>query len=456
MMRRRLLALIVLAAASAGDAAAQVLQPPPRSTRGLFGAPRHADPNRADHELSLTFSLLGGYEDNLSPDGNVVTDPLAPRQSGTTGLFSGNAQYAYGTPTRFVSVNGRGYMNSFRNLELRPMFGGEVSVTGSTQLGDKAGVTANVGGRYQPTFTLGAVGLGAPQVQSGAVAPTDPTSGISEMRSAGANATSTFTYNWSLRNRTNAGYGFSRQRVTSTTQVNSRTHVASFGHNWDASRAIGLLATYQYSGHTSEQPQAVARPVDSQQGQVGLEIRKAISPTRRIVFTGGAGAMRVETVSSFGDRPFEYVAPSGFGGARLDLGRTWAVSVDVRRDVTVLEGLTQQSFLTDIGSLWLGGNVGRSWTAAVSGAFSRGRPHEGEIGSYESLNGTAQLQYVLARCCTVVSSYSYYAHRLRDLSAIPAGFPNRFDRNVVNVGFTLWLPLYGAFPAGRPVTTGRN
>ncbi|MGH9348920.1 MAG: hypothetical protein ACRD26_16810 [Vicinamibacterales bacterium] len=458
-MRRHVAVSVVLVVVLAGatTAAAQVLQLPPRSTRGLFGAPRHADPNRAAHELALTFNLLGGYEDNLTPGGEgVTTDPLAPRQSGSTGLFAGDVQYSYGTQTRFIGVNGRGYMNSFRNLDLRPMYGGEVNVNGATQLGDKAGITASAGGRYQPTFTLGAVGLGSPEVQSGAVAPTDPTIGVSEMRSVGGDTSSTLTYNWSLRHRTNAGYGYSRQRVTSLTEVNSTSHVASLGHGWDVRRALGLLFSYQYSSHSSEIGAGVTRPVDSQQGQLGVEYRKSVSPTRRIVFTGGAGAMHVKTLASSDNRPFEYVAPSGFGGARIDLGRTWAVSVDLRRDVTVLEGLTQQSFLTDVAALWIGGNIGQSWIVAVNGSFSEGRPHEGEIGSYESMNGTAQVQYALTRCCTVLGSYSYYAHRLRDLSSIPAGFPNRFDRSAVSVGFTIWLPLYGAFPAGRPAPAGRN
>jgi hypothetical protein len=56
----------------------------------------------------------------------------------------------------------------------------------------------------------------------------------------------------------------------------------------------------------------------------------------------------------------------------------------------------------------------------------------------------------------VFGSYSYYNHRLRDLTNIPVGFPNRFNRNAVNVGVTIWLPLYGSFPAGRPATTGQN
>jgi hypothetical protein len=463
-MRVHFIASIVFAAvtASAVDSFAQVLQPPPRSARpirGLFGAARRApNPDRPEHQFSVNVDFLGGYEDNVSPEGGIVTDPLAPRQSGTSALFSTSGRYNYGTAVRYVRVDGRGYMNSFRNLDLRPMFGGDVSVNGTTNLGSKAGVTTTASLRYQPTFTLGAINASSPQVLSGGAAPTDPTTGVSEISQSSGDVTSTFTYNWSIRNRTNAAVGYSRQRVQSNLLVQSRSYVASAGHGWDLSRSFGLLFSYQLSNHESRQPGAVARPVESQQAQAGVEFRKSISPTRRMIFNGGAGAMRVETLS-FADsvsRPFEYTAPSYFGGVRMDLGRTWAVTADARRDVTVLDGITQQTFLTDMLAVWVGGNIGSSWVAAVSATASQGRPHQGEVGSYESANATAQLQYAVARCCSVFGSYSYYNHRLRDLSTIPAGFPSTFDRNAMNVGVTVWLPLFGSFPAGRPATTGRN
>ena len=167
--------------------------------------------------------------------------------------------------------------------------------------------------------------------------------------------------------------------------------------------------------------------------------------------------MRVRAVSAIEeDGRLDYLAPSVFGRARLDLGRTWSVSADAHRDVTVLEGVTQQSFLTDIGSLWLGGSVGESWVVVLSGSFSRGAGHESELGSFEAITGRAQLQYAFASCCTVLAAYSYYSHLLRDLSDLAPGFPSRAERNSVRVGMTFWLPIYGRFGRTRQFQTGRN
>jgi hypothetical protein len=166
--------------------------------------------------------------------------------------------------------------------------------------------------------------------------------------------------------------------------------------------------------------------------------------------------MRVQTISAAQDGPLEYLAPSGSLQARVDLGRTWSLSADAHRDVTVLDGVTLQSFLTDVGSLWLGGGIGESWQVVLTGSFSRGAPHEGEIGSFESATGRAQLQYAFTSCCAVVGTYSYYSHLMRDVSSLAPGFPNRAENNAVRVGMTFWLPLYGRFAGTGRFQTGRN
>lgn len=440
----------LLCAAASTSAAAQVLERPQRSAGGLFGGPRPSNPNDAQHQLSATLDLLGGWDDNLSAaaggDG-VSADPLAPAASGSTGVATADLRYRYGITTRFVEATARGYMNTFRRLQVRPMYGGEVAFRGSTSVGARAQLTGAVSGQYQPTFQLGEVAASDFEVQSGAVSPADPTAGVSETRSSNFGATSIFSYTWSPRHSTNAGYGYSQQLVTTGFQVNTRSTQLSVEHSWNLQQASAILLSYEFSGHTTDDGIGLAQVVDSHNAQLGLRVRKRLSPTRTIAFSGGAGAMNVQSGATDTTDGYAYVAPSMFGGARLDLGRTWAVSADLRRDIRVIE-LTRQSFLTDMLSLWLGGTVGRKWVVALTGSMSRGRSHEGEVGSFDSLNGTAQIQYAVSRCCSLLTSYSYYAHRLRDLASLPPGFPDRFDRNTVRAGVTVFLPLYGAFGTG--------
>jgi hypothetical protein len=275
------------------------------------------------------------------------------------------------------------------------------------------------------------------------------------MQSMARGLTSSFDFRWNARNNTSAWFGYSDDHVSGVVPTTSRGHIESVTHAWDFQRTLSLRLEYQYSDQTMEVPLQPEQPVDSHNARVALDWRKRLSRTRTVSFGGGPGVMRVRSVSSSEAGPLDYLTPSMTAQARLDLGRTWSVSANADRAVTVLDGVTQQSFLTDVGSLWLGGDIGESWVVALSGSFSRGAPHEGEIGSFEAWTGRAQLQFAVASCCAVVGTYSYYSHLMRDVSSVAPGFPSRVENKAVRVGMTFWLPLYGRFGAGR-LQTGRN
>ena len=276
------------------------------------------------------------------------------------------------------------------------------------------------------------------------------------MQSTTRGLTSTFDYRWSTRQNTSASFGYTDERVTSTLPTNSRSLDESLTHSWDFRRTLSLRLEYQFSDQTMEVPLLPARPTDTHTGRFALEWRKRVSRTRTLSFGGGSGVMRVRTISSVDEGPLDYLAPSMSGHARLDLGRTWSVSANAHRDVTVLDGVTRQSFLSDTGSLWFGGSLGESWTLVFTGSFSRGDSHEGDVGVVRNHYARAQLQYALASCCTVVGAYSHYSHLLQDVSTLAPGFPSRGENKAVRVGMTFWLPLYGRFVGTRQFQTGRN
>jgi hypothetical protein len=153
--------------------------------------------------------------------------------------------------------------------------------------------------------------------------------------------------------------GYQRGRIHGlelASDYRSRGEIVS--HSWGFLRTLSMQMEYQHSHQSVELEDEPDRPTDTHVGRLSLEWRKRISRTRTISFGGGSGAMRVSTTSVLDDRPFDYVVPSYSGRVRLDIGRTWAVSLDTRRDASVIEGVSQQSFLTDVGTLWLGGNIG--------------------------------------------------------------------------------------------------
>jgi hypothetical protein len=167
------------------------------------------------------------------------------------------------------------------------------------------------------------------------------------------------------------------------------------------------------------------------------------------VVRAGAGATHVQTVFSVDRSAFMDVSPSGYGTVRLDLARTWSLAGDYRRAVTVLEGVALHPFASDTGAVTVGGRLDTSVLMTLSGAYSTGASQGTDFGSFASIVGAAQLQYELTTCCALITSYNYYYYRLRDIAAIPAGLPRRYERNSIRIGLSMMLPLYGTLTASR-------
>ena len=227
--------------------------------------------------------------------------------------------------------------------------------------------------------------------------------------------------------------------------LEGRYSEASLGHAWSVSRSNSLTVQYRYLDQETMHTLSGALPLVSHTLHGGLAITKRMPATRTIAIAFAGGATQIRTVTEFERRPYEFVSPSVQASLRVDLGRTWAVSADVHRDVTRLDGLAPQPFVSEVGALRAGGRLGSRLEMVLSGAFSRGLSRQNQFGSFESLIGAAQMRYPLASCCSLLAGYSYYRHLLRDVPVALSSFPTSYDRNAVRVGFTMAIPLYGSF-----------
>jgi hypothetical protein len=449
MNARRLAPVVVTAAVlwfDVGSAAAQVLRPPPRSIGGLFGGRRPVDPNRTSHELTFDMSLLGGYDDNVSSDQGLNADPLAPRVAGWNVLGSSEMRYWRGRSTRSIEATGRGYVNGFPGVEggVPTMFGGDGSVNGFTRVGSKLSLTGSGQLQYQPTFRFGSTS----DVGGVPITPVDPTSGLTELSSLSTSVFGTATQAWNTRHNTSVNVSYDRRQYTSDGAFDTRSSMAGLSYMWHFNRALTLSTSYRRV-HQSVQDSGRDRPLDSNTGDIGLQVQRRISPTRTLMLSAGGGVMQIETLTATGDAPFDYLAPTYHATVRVDLYRTWSLSGVLNRSTSVIEGVTRQSFLRTTGSVWLGGNIGRKLLMTATGTFLKGTPHEGETGSVESNSASLQVQYALSRSIGLIGSYSYYDHQLSNIIDVANTFPRRIDRNSVRLGMTIWLPLYGAFSGSR-------
>lgn len=439
-------ALLLVAAAS--PPAAQVLERPPRSTGGLFGGRRPADPNRTSQELMLTIDLLGGYDDNLAVEGqDVIGDPFSAPRSGYVGTASAALDYWRGRSSRSWSTVGRAYANNYSGYAA--LTGGDAQADLFLQMGRRASVAAAVTASYHPTFLIGAFGPVVDQVEGGVVPEAGGTDGVTRQRWFEGQTSANFGMAWNSRHQSTFSHRFSRFRPVgegaSGLGLESRYHEASLAHAWSVSRSNALTVLYRYLDQETMHTFIGVLPLVSHTLHGGLAFTRRMSATRTIAIALAGGATRSRTISEFERRPYDFVSPSVQASLRVDLGRTWAVSADVHRDVTRLDGLAPQPFVSEVGALRAGGRLGSRFEVAVSGAFSRGLSHQDRFGSFEGLMGAAQMSYSLGSCCSLLAGYSYYRHLLRDVPVALSGFPASYDRNAVRVGLTMALPLYGSF-----------
>lgn len=389
----------------------------------------------------MAFDLFGGYEDNISPDGSgTPTSPVALQRSGVIGTVGSLVRYRQGSATSGFEASGQTSVNSFRNMGVRPLVGATGSVQGNTRK-FKTDLNVAASTEYRPTFTFGILGSGLSDEVS--TPPIDPTAGIMEMQSINSTVYVSAANQWSSRQWTTVSGTYARGSY-GTGGLDMASRSAGVSYNRNLSRRTSIQTIYTRFHQTVVDAGGVI-PVDSDQGTIGFEYRHLVSRNRNLVFSGGGGAVYVSTLSVLDDSPFDYVAPSGYAVVRLDLGRTWSLTADARRSVTMVEGVTPQSFLTDTVSVAVGGGIGRRFTVAATSTYSGGSPHEGQTGSFDMLNGVAQVDFALKSWCAMFGSYSYGEYSFGDEAAVPPGYPSRSERNAIRVGLTIWLPLYGTF-----------
>ena len=248
--------------------------------------------------------------------------------------------------------------------------------------------------------------------------------------------------NWTARQRTEVQYGSNRRQPTNGPRVDSRLQFASVQHLWDPRENAGFQFAYRLSEH--RQDRVISdQPLTSQSIEASVRLQRRLSAMRGVSLTLGGGATQSRTPPTDLRAATDYVVPIVYGSARLNFTRTWSLSVDARRDISVLDGITPEPFATDAVSVRLTGEPLSRIQLAASWASSRGSSGFDDRSSFDTQTGTVQLQYPVSRSVGVFAAYTNYQHVLRNISPLQSGLPANYNRNSVRVGLTLWLTVLG-------------
>jgi hypothetical protein len=433
---------------AAGHADAQIIQRPERPITGIFGGGRPPDPSRIRQDLSLSISSLGGYDRSLTPADSGGAETFLTREPGYTGFADAGLNYRRSGQVQLLELATRTFVNAFRNAGLTPVFGGDVHARLVAPLGRRVELELSENARLEPYYTFRAFAPAPGAVIIDPPAQTNSTSAFTRRQSLATDTAVALRRRW-RRSSLGGSYLYS-QRDFRDNIGDSQRHGASLDYSITLGRGSSIRASYRRSKSDYVTWEGKVQPVDDHSADLGFEHEHRISRTRQWAFSFGSGATYVDTLNSVSREPLRYTTPSYYARTRLDLGRTWAVWADYRRGIAVIEGLTPQTFVTNNGTLRLGGYIGSRTEIAVSAAYSDGaRSFVDTVGTFDNYAGTLQIRQMLTRFWSVVINQNFYRHTLRDIANLPPGFPERLDRNTVQVGMTFDLPLYGAYARQR-------
>lgn len=431
---------------------AQAIQRSSRPFRGLFGGGPPPDPNRTRQELTLSGSLLGGYDDMLTP-GQSGTGPIDPAQaidSGYTGTADATLNYFVGRASRSFNATARAFTTAYSFSDVEQQIGGGVDLAAVTPVGRRNRLSVAQSFSYAPNLVLGTFSSLEPAVDGATLPDSGERGGLAEQRSISRSTNVNFQRNWTTRQNSTIGYSYSRRIYLDDYGNDDSSQGANVQHDWAFSRSASLHGSYRVSNSRyffqAIGADGASAPLSNHGIEGGGSYRRRLSPTRQVLVSGGAGSTYVQSINEADGARRDYWMPSGNGAVRVDLGRSWSVALDYRRAVTVLQGISLESFASDAASFSAGGLLANRVEGALTLGYSNGRSGAAESQArFVNYGASAQFRYALARwgAASVVYDYSYY--KLRDIANLPTGLLPEYDRNGVRVGLSIFLPLYGSY-----------
>ncbi len=180
--------------------------------------------------------------------------------------------------------------------------------------------------------------------------------------------------------------------------------------------------------------------------QVGMELARPLSATRKMTFAFNVGATDVN-IPEGGPNPQisgRFVRATSDASFTYDFRRSWQARAAYRRGVEYLAVLRDPVF-TNGASAAIDGLLSRGVLFTAGAAYSSGASalNFGSSSAYTTYTGNVRLSHALTRTLSLYGEYLYYYYDFRGTLQLQPGFPRTLERNAVRVGLTLWVPMTG-------------
>jgi hypothetical protein len=406
-----------------------------RPYRALFGG--DASNQRSRHQLDLTLSLNGGLDNGPGAPSTSATDPLeAAATNSLSEFYAASAALAYtlhggATEAGASATTSLPYYSTLPEIK-------ELAYGTAAHLNYVSGATTvGVSGTYSysPFFNS----LLDPS--SGSVMPGGDFGAVANPNNAAA-ASAVLTQRMGRASSLTAGYTLNGILFEQGDQKNI-SQSARLSADRRLSRRTTITGGYGY--RTSDYTyRGVSNPTTSHDFDLGFGYTRGSSRTRTFSMSASAGASLID---------YQDLKEQGWRAsivATQTVSDAWSVGGSYSRALQ-LDGAVLEPVWGDYVTANANGRIGRRASLAFGAGYSHGEQVRGSASAYHSYYGQAGVQVALATSLSITAGYLFNRYDYPPGFNLPAGMPHHLDRQRVQVGANIWLPLARS---GRARRTG--
>jgi hypothetical protein len=245
---------------------------------------------------------------------------------------------------------------------------------------------------------------------------------------------------WTLTRKSSFTAGYRFDYVDADAVYHVHTMGANGSYQYQKSRYMTLRAGYGF--YRSQLPGQAVPYYDTHNIDGGIGYRRPLSFSRRSTLGFNVGS----TLITDGARRDFYV--TGDASLTHQLSQFWALTTIYNRSVSRMGGLASP-YVTDLGSVSVGGLVTRRLSLAGSGSFSRGNTAVASQNAYDAAYATGRVGYSITRFIPVYAEYIYYFYRFDTSTGLAVNFPMNVNRHGLRAGLSYSIPLVGRRPGLR-------
>ena len=197
----------------------------------------------------------------------------------------------------------------------------------------------------------------------------------------------------------------------------------------------------------------VLRPTVEHRVEGVTEFVGAPSRRRSYSLLLAAGAGYLESVNASGATSTSWL-PIGRARLTFDVSSNWSIEGGYQRDLSLLQGVTDEVYTTDTASVTTRGMLSRRTALSIGATYSNWvtTVASGVSDTMDVYGATLGLRFLLTDSLAATAGYHYYLHRYSNPASLPAGFPAEYRPPGRARGPLDVLPTGGnGFPPGEPL-----